>query len=118
MKIAVATDGRSVSMHFGHCEGFTIFNVEENKIVSANFIENPGHRPGFLPEFLKAKGVECIISGGMGSSAIDLFNSYGIDVITGASGDAEDVVKRYIDGTLISTDSACEKHEHAGHCED
>ncbi|MBE0069333.1 NifB/NifX family molybdenum-iron cluster-binding protein [Thermoanaerobacterium thermosaccharolyticum] len=118
MKIAVASDGRNVSMHFGHCEGFTIFDVEGNKIISSNFIENPGHRPGYLPEFLKGKGVECIISGGMGSSAIDLFNGYGIDVITGASGDVEEVTKKYVDETLISSGSACEKHEHEDHCED
>lgn len=97
MKIAVASDGRNISMHFGHCEGFTIFDVEGNKKISSNFIENPGHRPGYLPEFLKGKGVECIISGGMGSSAIDLFNGYGIDVITGASGDVEEVTKKYVD---------------------
>lgn len=118
MKIAVASDGRDVSMHFGHCKGFTIFDIEGDEIKGLNFLPNPGHRPGFLPEYLKDKGVDCIISGGMGSSAIDLFVSYGIDVITGAEGNAEEVVKKYVDGTLISTGSACEKHEHEGHCED
>lgn len=118
MKIAVATDGKDVSVHFGHCEGFTIFDVEGKNIKGSNYIENPGHRPGFLPEFLKDHGVECIIAGGMGSSAINLFNSYNIDVVTGAEGNVEDVAKKYIDGTLISTGSTCEKHEHKGHCED
>ncbi|MGB9678516.1 MAG: NifB/NifX family molybdenum-iron cluster-binding protein [Thermoanaerobacteraceae bacterium] len=118
MKIAVASEGKDVSMHFGHCEGFLVFNIEENKIKDTTFLPNPGHRPGYLPEFLKEKGVNCIISGGMGTSAINLFNSYGIDVITGADGDAQHVVEKYLNGTLISSNSPCEKHEHEGHCED
>lgn len=112
MKIAVASEGEEVSMHFGHCEGFWIFDVENGKIIDSIFLHNPGHRPGFLPEFLKDKGVNCIISGGMGTSAIELFNTYGIDVITGAEGNATEVVEKYINGTLISSNSACEKHEH------
>ena len=31
MKIAVASDGKLVSGHFGHCEGFTIYNVDDIK---------------------------------------------------------------------------------------
>jgi len=112
MKIAVASEDDEVSMHFGHCEGFWIFDVENGKIKDSTFLPNPGHRPGFLPQFLKDKGVDCIISGGMGTSAIELFDSYGIDVITGAEGNATEVAEKYINGTLISSNSPCEKHEH------
>lgn len=28
MKIAVASEGKMVAGHFGHCEGFNIFTVE------------------------------------------------------------------------------------------
>lgn len=48
----------------------------------------------------------------MGTSAIELFNSYGIDVITGAEGNVTEVAEKYINGTLISSNSPCEKHEH------
>ncbi|AIS52902.1 dinitrogenase iron-molybdenum cofactor biosynthesis protein [Thermoanaerobacter kivui] len=112
MKIAVASEGKEVSMHFGHCEGFWIFDVENEEIKNSTFLPNPGHRPGFLPEYLKDKGVNCIISGGMGTSAIELFNSYGIDVITGAEGDVKEVVEKYIKGTLISSNSPCEEHKY------
>ena len=118
MKIAIAAEGNSVSMHFGHCEGFMIYDIENKQIKSSNFVPNPGHRPGYLPEFLKDKGISCIIAGGMGGGAIELFNNFGIDVITGAEGNTDEIIKKYIDGTLVSTVSACEKHEHEGHCED
>ena len=53
MKIAVASDEKYVSGHFGHCEGFTIYEVEEGKSLEKSFTPNPGHRPGFLPVFLR-----------------------------------------------------------------
>ena len=33
MKIAVAAMGHTVAGHFGHCENFIFFDVEDNKIV-------------------------------------------------------------------------------------
>jgi predicted Fe-Mo cluster-binding NifX family protein len=81
MKIAVASEGKMVTEHFGHCESFNIFEVENKKIVKAESIPNPGHRPGFLPVFLHEKGVNVIISGGMGGGAVDIFNEKGIEVI-------------------------------------
>ncbi len=51
MKIAIASYGKYVSGHFGHCEGFTIYEVEEGKSLNKNFTPNPGHRPGYLQYF-------------------------------------------------------------------
>jgi len=113
MKIAVACEGKTVTEHFGHCEGFMIFEAQDKKIVNSQFIPNPGHRPGFLPVFLHEKGVNVIISGGMGGGAIDIFNEKGIEVITGASGDAQQAADGYLQGKLKSTGSVCHEHKHA-----
>lgn len=118
MKIAIASDGNRVSGHFGHCEGFSIYEVEENKILNSEFVPNPGHRPGFLPVFLNEKGIDIIISGGMGGSAQQLFNNKGIEVIVGAKGDCNSVIEEYLIGKLKSTGSICEEHAHEGHCND
>lgn len=116
MKIAVASEGKMVTEHFGHCEGFTIFDSENNVIKGKEFIPNPGHRPGFLPVFLHEKGVNVIISGGMGGGAIEIFNEKGIKVITGASGDAHMAVEHYLQGNLKSTGSVCHEHQHEDEC--
>lgn len=117
MKIAVASDGKLVTEHFGHCEGFAIFEDENNQIKREEFVPNPGHRPGFLPVFLHEKGVEVIISGGMGKGAIDIFNDKGIEVIVGAQGNTEAAVKSYLNGELKSTGSVCHEHQHHDECE-
>ena len=118
MKIAVASEGKMVTEHFGHCEGFTIFEVENNQIKNKEFIQNPGHKPGFLPVFLYDKGINVIISGGMGGGAIDIFNEKGIKVITGASGESETAVNNYLQGKLKSTGSACHEHKNADECKE
>lgn len=117
MKIAVASEGKRITEHFGHCEGFTIFETENNQIKSKQFIPNPGHRPGFLPVFLHDQGVNVIISGGMGGGAVDIFNEKAIEVVIGASGEAEAAVNSYLQGKLKSTGSICHEHQHADECE-
>lgn len=118
MKIAIASEGngKMVTEHFGHCETFTIFEAENMKITNTEVIPNPGHRPGFLPVFLHEKGANVIISGGMGGGAIDIFNEKGIEVITGASGDAEEAANNYLKGNLKSTGSVCHEHQHHDEC--
>ena len=118
MKIALASDGNQVSGHFGHCEGFAIYEVENKEIKDQSFIENPGHKPGFLPKFLAEKEIDVIISGGMGETAQTLFSDNKIEVVVGASGNNEEVVKKFISGELKSTGSVCKDHEHAGDCEE
>lgn len=122
MKIAIATDGQSVSQHFGHCEGFTIYNYnQESKqnsrvVQNKEFIPNPGHQPGFLPNFLNEQGVKVIIAGGMGDGAVRIFNEKNIEVITGASGNVDVVLDEYLSGKLKSAGSICHEHQHSDSC--
>lgn len=116
MKIAVASERAMVTEHFGHCENFNVFEAENNQIVKSESIDNPGHRPGFLPNFLHNIGVNVIISGGMGGGAIEIFNEKGIEVITGARGDAREAAEQYLQGKLKSTGSVCHEHQHHDKC--
>ena len=112
MKIAIASDKDKVTEHFGHCEGFIIYTIENNEIKSKEMVQNPGHKPGFLPVFLHERGVTTIISGGMGGGAVDLFNEKDIEVVIGAKGQSDDVIKSYLAGDLEFTGSVCHDHNH------
>lgn len=116
MKIAVASEGKIVTGHFGHCQNFNIYDTNKNEIVKSTSVPNPGHKPGFLPNYLNDLGVNVIISGGMGGGAVEIFNEKGIEVITGASGDAENCVNNYLNGKLKSTGSICHEHQHHDEC--
>ena len=117
MRIAVASEGNKVTEHFGHCENFNIFDVENKEIIKSESVPNPGHKPGFLPNFLNDLGVNLIISGGIGGGAITIFNDKKIEVVSGATGEAEAAVKSYLNGELKSTGSICNDHMHSGECE-
>ena len=116
MKIAIATENGMVSAHFGHCEGFSMYDVENGVVTGSEFVANPGHQPGFLPVFLKEKNTDVIIAGGMGGRAQSLFVENGIDVVVGAQGTCDAAIETYIKGELKSTESVCSAHEESGSC--
>ena len=70
-------------------------------------VDNPGHQPGFIPQFLHEKGVEWIVCGGMGRRANGFFNEYGIQTILGVTGRIEDVLDKIQKGVLEGGDSLC-----------
>lgn len=107
MRVAISTDGNLVSAHFGRCPSFTIVIVENGKLIAKQIIPNPGHHPGFLPEFLKRKGVDSIVAGGMGQRAKLLFDQAGIQTILGISGEIDQIIHQIVKGTLAGGQSLC-----------
>ncbi len=108
VKIAISCDGSQVSVHFGRCEKYVLFEEENGKLKSKEIIAHPGHEPFFLPKFLAEKGVCKIICQGVGPRAIALFGQLGIEVIAGITGDVDEVIERYLKRELKTTGSTCE----------
>ncbi|MDD5613818.1 MAG: NifB/NifX family molybdenum-iron cluster-binding protein [Candidatus Omnitrophica bacterium] len=107
MKVAISTDGDFVSAHFGRCPHFTIADIENGEVKSKELIDNPGHQPGFIPQFLHQRGVNCIVAGGMGARAAGFFEELGIQAIVGISGKIDDAIKKILKGTLEGGESLC-----------
>ena len=107
MKIAISTDGNFVSGHFGRCPSFTIVDINNNEVVNKETIANPGHHPGYLPEFLHDQGVNCIVAGGMGQRAEALFSEKGIQAIVGVTGAIDEVVDKIAQGQLVGRKNTC-----------
>ncbi|MDD5022189.1 MAG: NifB/NifX family molybdenum-iron cluster-binding protein [Endomicrobiaceae bacterium] len=115
MKGAISTDGEFVSAHFGRCPLFTLVDIENGKMVKKEVIANPGHEPGFLPEFLRKKGVTHIIAGGMGQRALIMFEQSGIKPVLGISGKIDNVIKELEQGTLKTGESLCHPGDGKGY---
>ncbi|HPW18011.1 MAG TPA: NifB/NifX family molybdenum-iron cluster-binding protein [Candidatus Aminicenantes bacterium] len=118
MRIAISTDGGSVSAHFGRCPSYTLVDVEDGKVVERREIPNPGHSPGFLPAYLGERGVTTVIAGGMGPRAQGLFAENGIETIIGVEGPVDEVIDRFIRGALEPGRDLCDHngHRHEGPC--
>ncbi len=111
MKIAIPTAQNQLCLHFGHCETFVIVDVDDNtkEITGREEAAPPPHEPGVLPRWLHDKGVAVIIAGGMGMRAQQLFQQFGIEVVTGASPDhPQTIVLQWLRGTLSTGDNACD----------
>ena len=111
MRVAISTDQGYVSAHFGRCQSYTIFEVENDQLKSRVEIANPGHQPGFLPEYLSEKGVGCIIAGGMGPRAQGLFAQKNIQTILGVQGPIDEIIDKFITRKLEAGDDLC-GHQH------
>lgn len=111
MKYAIPTTGGKLSLHFGHCEQFALFDVDEQKreIVKKELVASPEHQPGLLPAWLAEKGASVVITGGMGPRAVDIFQQHGIKVVLGApEDDPEQVVLSYLEGNLAIGENICD----------
>jgi ATP-binding protein involved in chromosome partitioning len=111
MRIAIPIADGKLAMHFGHCEQFAMIDVDPatKKILKQDFLEAPEHQPGLLPVWLKERGADVILAGGMGSRAQNLFTQNGIKVVTGVPCEAPDaLVKGYLEDTLQTGDNICD----------
>lgn len=111
MRYAVPVTDEMIATHFGHCQQFAFFDVDEAKreIVGKEIIASPGHEPGLLPTWLAEQGASVIIASGMGSRAQGLFRQSRIEVIIGVlEGDPERAVLDYIGGKLATGDNICD----------
>jgi ATP-binding protein involved in chromosome partitioning len=103
MRIAIPLAQGNLSMHFGHCDQFAIFEIDNNnkQIISRNDETLPAYEPGVLPNWLQGMGVNIIIGSGMGQRAQQLFVQTGIQVVVGAhAGMPEELISDYLQGKL------------------
>ena len=88
MKIAVTYENGQIFQHFGHSESFKIYETEGKNIVRAEVIGTDGAGHSALAAVLKDKGVDVLICGGIGNGAVTALSEAGIDVYSGADGEA------------------------------
>jgi predicted Fe-Mo cluster-binding NifX family protein len=107
MKVCIPSNDRKVSRNFGKAAEFLILNVEDEKVISAEVIPNPGREKVKVPVFVAALGITHVIAGGIGNPAIAIFKGEGIEVTSGAEGPIEIVIEKYFSGTLESKKMSC-----------
>ncbi|MCP4902451.1 MAG: hypothetical protein GY906_36260 [bacterium] len=99
MLIAIPSDSGAgldakVSEHFGHCDSFTLVEVEDGEIGTVSVLENGDHEEGgcLAPvQLLKDKGVEILLAGGMGKGPLSGFQQ--VDIAVHFKENAENVLE-------------------------
>lgn len=101
--------------HFGHCEKYVIVDYDETskKITTIDEIDNPPHHEGGCMQsvmLLKNKGVNSIITIGVGQRPLMGFLQQGIKVVKGVSATARENFEQFLAGKLQSTTSSTCNH--------
>ncbi len=113
MKIAVTYEDGKVFQHFGHTEQFKIYEASEGKVLSTQVVDTEGSGHGALAGFLRERGVEVLICGGIGGGAQAALAQAGIKLYGGVSGEADDAVNAYLAGELgYDPNVHCDHHDH------
>ena len=115
MKIAVTYDNGNIFQHFGKTEYFKVYEVEDNKVVSSEVIGSNGTGHGALAGLLADQSVDVLICGGIGGGAQSALAEAGVELSSGAQGDADQAVEAYLKGELVSTGVNCDHHHEEGH---
>ena len=118
MKIALPSRQDFIDDHFGHCEYFTVFTIDNNKaIIAQETIASPagcGCKSN-IASILSEMGVTVMLAGNMGDGAVNVLSSCGIDVYRGCSGQVKDVAQKWLSGAVVDSGDSCHAHEHGCH---
>ena len=121
MRICIPTNNpggleASRSEHFGHCDVFTLVELDQDKkISSVETLSPPDHGAGgcMVPvQVLNDANVDAIVVGGIGARPMQGFSEVGIDVYwadRNAILDAVTAVEKFTEGMLpkMNLDQAC-----------
>ena len=115
MKIAVDYDNGNIFQHFGKTESFKVYEIEDNKVVSSEVIGSNGVGHGALAGLLAEQSIDVLICGGIGGGAQSALAEAGVELCSGAQGDADQAVEAYLKGELVSAGANCDHHHEEGH---
>ena len=117
MKIAIPTRNKQVDDHFGHCDAYTIFSVNDSKTIDSE--ENYEAPRGCgcksnIAGILREKGVEVLLAGNMGQGAVNKVSEAGIKVVRGCSGNVRILAEAYLKNQITDSGEICHQHSHEG----
>ncbi|MBD3370549.1 P-loop NTPase [Candidatus Fermentibacteria bacterium] len=111
VRIALPLAGGKLSRHFGRAEEFVMYDTdpEKREILESERSAPPPHEEGSFPRLLSEKGVDVLLTGGLGRKARAMLEEAGVVVISGLPEDPpEELARRYMEGNLQAGDNACD----------
>lgn len=118
MKVAIPTRANCVDDHFGHCDHYTIYTIEERQVLGVEELPSPqgcGCKSGIAAD-LQRIGVEVMLAGNMGQGAKNKLEAHGIQVIRGCSGQIQAVLAGYLAGLIRDSGQGCAGHDGDHQC--
>ncbi|MDO4497298.1 MAG: NifB/NifX family molybdenum-iron cluster-binding protein [Bacteroidales bacterium] len=118
IKIAIPTRDNRVDDHFGHCDHYTVFTIDNQKqILSEERLDSPqgcGCKSN-IASVMQEMGITLMLAGNMGMGAFNKLAQHGIRTLRGCKGDIHDVLNAYLDGQLTDSAESCDHHDCGNH---
>ena len=106
MRIVVTYDNGAIGAHFGHTEEFKVYNVQGGEVVSSEVVSTNGKGHRELIPVVAALSPDVVICGGVGRPMMQAIQELGCELWYGQTGDADQVVKAYLESALVNDESA------------
>ena len=113
MKVAVTYEKETgnVFQHFGKTQYFKIYEIQDDKILSSEVIDNGGNGHHAIPPYLKSLGIDTLILGNRGQGAIEAIAASGLKELPGITGSADEAVALFAKGQLKPNfEAKCNHH--------
>lgn len=117
-KIAVPTVDGHVDDHFGHCDHYTVFEVNDDKKIVSETTVPAGEGCGCksnIASVLANMGVRVMLAGNMGDGAKRVLEAQHIQVIRGCTGDVKVLAQAFLAGMVKDSGVGCSEHGHDCH---
>ena len=117
-KLAIPTRENQVDNHFGHCEFFSIIELNDQKEITGQFELESSKSCGCktnLAEELAGEGVTLLLAGGIGQGAINKLKSQNIEVLAGFSGTIEEAIEKWKTNNYQINMPICVEHHNCSH---
>lgn len=114
LKIAVPTVDGHVDDHFGHCDHYTVFEIDKDNNIASRTEVPAGQGCGCksnIASVLANMGVSVMLAGNMGEGAKNVLEAQHIRVIRGCSGEIEMLVNAFLAGLVKDSGVGCSGHE-------
>ncbi|MFA5297833.1 MAG: NifB/NifX family molybdenum-iron cluster-binding protein [Lutibacter sp.] len=105
--------------HFGHCDFYEIYSfIEGGKIVEIKTIKSDLGRGcnSNIGSVLAENGVTIMLAGGIGEEAINVLNACNIQVISGCSGNSQEIVSQFLAGKISESNETYSHHKPNHRC--
>lgn len=120
VKIAIPTRDNMVDDHFGHCDHYTVFTIDDDKkVLVSQRLESPqgcGCKSN-IAAMMQDMGITVMIARNMGAGAFNKLSQHGISVVRGCHGNIEDILNAYLKGELVDSSIVCDHLDCDHHAE-
>ena len=117
MFLAIPYENGQIFQHFGRTPQWKRYTIRNGTITASEILSSEGFGHSALITLLQNWQIDAVICGGIGHGAREKLMQAGITLYAGVSGNADDAVQQFLQGTLSHSETeTCHHHTTTDTC--